>query len=323
MPQNSQNSQRDSSATVNPFALLSEDSQHADEDNTDTIIVAPTTEPTLESRSGRPLRPSRKRQQHNSPPSPPPAPKRRTQKPNNADDPVLDALHRVEAVLARVEERAIRAEKRVKELECSVKSLLKQQPTTLPQPASSPSPTPARLHAEAPSFHLPGLNLDMSGAARLRDLAPGELRKHVDKCLDACGLDFRCLGVNVKEKYKVRVFFKGKDYQAAQKSVDKWVGAMITGEDRVRLYGEQWFPVRVDRVKKSMPMDELGCTLFGKLNNAKVAKMRWLSRPAVEKEHGSILVFLEEKEQVDRLLTECVVHMPGGEIAFPRVFETR
>jgi len=55
MPQNSQNSHQDSSATVNPFALLSQDSQPADEDNTDTIDVAPTVEPILESRSGRPL----------------------------------------------------------------------------------------------------------------------------------------------------------------------------------------------------------------------------------------------------------------------------
>jgi hypothetical protein len=31
----------------------------------------------------------------------------------------------------------------------------------------------------------------------------------------------------------------------------------------------------------------------------------------------------KRKEQVDRLLSEGVVHMPGGEIAFPWLFETK
>jgi len=53
---------------------------------------------------------------------------------------------------------------------------------------------------------------------------------------------------------------------------------MTTGQDQVRVYGEQWFPIRVDWVKKSISMDELGCTWSAKLNNVKVTKMRWLSR---------------------------------------------
>jgi len=321
MPQNSKNSknsQHDGSATVNPFALLSEESQPADEEYTDTVVVA---EPTPESRSGRPLRPSRKRQQHTSPPSPPPAPKRRAPKQYEVGDPVLEALARVEATLARVEERAIRAEKRVEELECTVKDLLQQQHTTPPRTVSPPPPTPP-LHAEAPPFRLPGVNLDISGAPRLRDLAPGQLRERVDECLHAHGLGFQCLGVNVKEKDKIRAFFKGTDYPAAQGAVDKWVHAMAKGEGQVRIYGEQWFPVRVDRVKKSISMDELGCKVVGLLNKVKITKMRWLSRPAVEKAHGSIVIFLEEKEQADKLLSS-VVNMPGGEIAFPRAFLTK
>jgi len=47
--------------------------------------------------------------------------------------------------------------------------------------------------------------------------------------------------------------------------------------------------------------------LFAKLNNGKDLTMRWWSRPAVEKEHGSMVVFLEEKKQVDQFLAEVVV----------------
>jgi hypothetical protein len=239
------------------------------------------------------------------------------------NDQILQALGRIEAALARSEERAERAEKRVEELEVTVKSLL----TTQSRPAEtrtglSPTP-PTTLYANKPQYRLPGVNLDLSGAPQLRDKTPGELRKCVDDGLQACGLEIRNLGVNVKEKDKIRVFFRGDDHGTAQKEVDKWVKAMVKEQGHVRVYGEQWFPVTVDRVRKSMTMDEIGRTLFGKLNSVKVAKMRWLSKPMAGKEHGSIVVFLEEKEQSDRLLTGSVVYLPGGEIAFPRMFETR
>lgn len=68
----------------------------------------------------------------------------------------------------------------------------------------------------------------------------------------------------------------------------------------------------MDRVKKSITMNEIGRTLPDKPNDVRVTRMRWLSKPKVDKEHGSAVVFLEEKEQADRLLTTGVVHLPGG-----------
>ena len=66
--QNSQNSRRDSSASVNPFALLAEDLQPTSQDDTDTIVVPSPSEPRREAWSGRRVKPSHKRQQDNSPP---------------------------------------------------------------------------------------------------------------------------------------------------------------------------------------------------------------------------------------------------------------
>jgi hypothetical protein len=167
---------QDSIADISPFALLSEDTQHVDEQNADTIAI-PSIELVPESRNGRPLRPSRKRQQDNSPPAPPPAAKRRTQTlKDTADNQVLKALERIEAALARSEERAVKAEKRVEELEKTVKSLLTQLKPTVTQPgsspASSPSPSLTLLRAEAPAYRLPGINLDLSAAPQLHDKNP-------------------------------------------------------------------------------------------------------------------------------------------------------
>jgi hypothetical protein len=200
MSQNSQNSQLDSSATVNPFALRSEDLQQADEDNADTIHVASNLNPTPGSRSGRPLRPSRKRQQHTSPPSPPPTLKRRTKSQANVDGLVLEALGRLKAALVRVEDRAIQAEKRVEELESTIKNLLKGQDSASPRPGPSVGPTPARLYADAPALRVPGLNLDISYASQLRDQNARELRKYVGKSLQASRLRFQYLGLNIKDK---------------------------------------------------------------------------------------------------------------------------
>jgi hypothetical protein len=240
---------------------------------------------------------------------------------------VLKALERIEAALARSEERAAKAEKRVEELEKTVKSLLTQLKPTVTQPgstpASPPSPSLAPLRAEAPAYRLPGINLDLSAAPQLHDKNPSELRKLVDERLKLCGLDIKSLGISVKDKHKVRVYFRGSDHPVAQREASKWTRAMVEGPGHVRVYGEQWFPIRVDAVRKDVTTDELGRTLMGKLNNVCVTKMRWLSGPTVGKLHGSMVVFLEEKEQADRLLGGAVVQMPGGEVAFPRVFETK
>jgi hypothetical protein len=318
---NSKKNQLDGIACDSPFSILSKDGQHEDALADSTVVSS--IEPLLESRAGRPLRPSRKRQQECSPSSPGPVSKRRAQKINTpastvTNGQILQAVERVEAALARSEERAAKAEKRVEELEATVKGLLEAQsrPT---ETRTGPSPTPpTTLRVNAPQYRLPGVNLDLSTAPQLRDKTPGELRKCVDDGLQACGLEIKNLGVNVKEKGKIRVFFRGGDHAIAQREIDKWVQAMVRGPGHVRVYGEQWFPVGVDRVKKSVTM---GRTLFGKLNSVGVAKMRWLSKPGVGKEHGSILLFSSRRK--NKLIAGCVVHLPGGEIAFPRVFETR
>ncbi|KAH8800203.1 hypothetical protein F5884DRAFT_809637, partial [Xylogone sp. PMI_703] len=64
----------------------------------------------------------------------------------------------------------------------------------------------------------------------------------------------------------------------------------------------------------------MGCTLFGQMNKVKVHKMRWLGSVSVDKEYRSMIVHLDTKEEVDRLLAKMMVTMANGECAFTRPF---
>jgi hypothetical protein len=76
--------------------------------------------------------------------------------------------------------------------------------------------------------------------------------------------------------------------------------------------------MRVDRVYHEVATDEVGCTIFSQLNKVKVHKMRWLGNVSVDKEYRSIVVYLDAKEEVDRLLAKMTVTMPNGECAYTR-----
>jgi hypothetical protein len=66
--------------------------------------------------------------------------------------------------------------------------------------------------------------------------------------------------------------------------------------------------------------DELGCTIFRRMNGVKVYKMRWLETAFVDKEYRTIVVYLDKKEEVNRLLAKITVEMANGECAFTQLF---
>jgi hypothetical protein len=66
--------------------------------------------------------------------------------------------------------------------------------------------------------------------------------------------------------------------------------------------------------------DELGYTLLGRVNGVKVYKMRWLGTASINKENRTMVVYLDKKEEVNRLLVNRTVEMANGECAFTRLF---
>jgi hypothetical protein len=78
--------------------------------------------------------------------------------------------------------------------------------------------------------------------------------------------------------------------------------------------------MRVDRAYYRAVVDEMGCLIFGQLNGVKVHKMIWLGNVLVDKEYRSMVVYLDTKEEADRLLAKMTVTMANSECVFTRPF---
>ncbi|KAH9203832.1 hypothetical protein DL95DRAFT_472038 [Leptodontidium sp. 2 PMI_412] len=173
-----------------------------------------------------------------------------------------------------------------------------------PWPPSSPQPSIA-------PGQIPGIGLDLSRVAipEIKEGNAGTVRRRVNEALKGKGIT--CLGVNSKGNGRYRLLFHGDDVDKVRRD-DTWLRTHFD-----TLYGEQWYPMRVDRVYHEVATDEVGCTLFGRLNGVKVHKMRWLGNVSVDKEYRSMVIYLDTKEEVDRLLAEMTVTMANGECASP------
>lgn len=310
MPKNSKNSL--SSRKGNPFDLLNESA------GDESITVQST------SARGRPL----KRTQPFEPNSPPHAKRANSTKTTTPQvAPALDdadqwtqvkaLLARVETALVAAEHRAEKAEKRIETLEEFIRNeLFPRINTSSPTNRSSPpSPPPSPPLPVAPA-HLPGIGLDLSRVTipEIKEGNAGTVRRRVNEALKE--KDITCLGVNSKGSGRYRLLFHSKDVDNVRRD-EAW---LRTHFDRGTIYGEQWYPMRVDRVHHEVAVDEMGCTLFGQMNGIKVHKMRWLGNVSVDKEYRSIVVYLDRREDVDQLLAKMTVTMANGECAYTRPF---
>jgi hypothetical protein len=215
------------------------------------------------------------------------------------------------------ERRAEKAEQRIETLEEFIRNELFPRittsfPTCPPPPSSPPSSPPPSI---APG-QIPGIGLDLSRVEipEIKEGNAGDVRRRVNEALKERGIT--CLGVNSKGNGRYRLLFQGKDIDNVRKD-DAWVR---THFDRGTLYGEQWYPVRVDRAYHKVATDEMGCSIFGQLNGVKVHKMRWLGNVSVDKEYRSMVVYLDAREEVDMLLAKMTVTMANGECAYTRPF---
>jgi hypothetical protein len=281
-------------------------SEVEDDTNKDEITSSTATRART-STQGRPL----KRTQPYNPESPP-RKKSVSTKPGATTslNSNTDQLLRIEALLKRVEERAEWAEKRVESLEKFIRNELFPRiagPVSAPAPASRsaspPSPPPSLVRGP-----LPGIGLDLSRVQdrEIKEGNAGVVRQRANEALKERGIT--CLGVNSKGKGRYRLLFKEADVDGLRRD-DSWVR---THFDKGVPYGEQWYPIRIDKAYREVATDELGCTIFGRMNGVKVHKMRWLGTASVDKEYRTMVVYLDRKEEVDRLLAKITVEMANG-----------
>ena len=128
-----------------------------------------------------------------------------------------------------------------------------------PSPPPSPAPGP-----------LPGIGLDLRRVqdSKIKEGNAGTVRRRANEALKERGV--ACLGVNSKGNGRYRLLFREADVGKVRQD-DSWVK---THFNKGTLYGEQWYPLRIDRAYRGVATGELGCTLFGRMNGVKVHKMR-------------------------------------------------
>ncbi|KJZ69937.1 hypothetical protein HIM_10675 [Hirsutella minnesotensis 3608] len=322
MPRKSKNSTKRNS---NQFELLDDEDDGTNDNVTCGIIVANSTsaaDVTRTSARGRPLKPTLQF-------DPEPRPSRKKSavpkaKSTNADPNVNeDSLARIEALLKRVEERAERAEKRVESLEEFIRNELFPRVASPPESAT-PSAPHQQQHQHLPPSPppspvpgpLPGIGLDVSRVldSDIKEGNAGTIRRRANAALEKLGVT--CLGVNSKGNGRFRLLFRETDVDKVRQN-DTWIK---THFDKGTLYGEQWYPLRVDRAHRGVATDDIGCAVFERMNGVKVHKMRWLGTASVDKEYRSLVVHLDKKEEVDRLLAKRTVEMANGECAYTRPF---
>ena len=220
------------------------------------------------------------------------------------------------------EHRAEKAEKRIETLKEFIRNELfpRINKSSLADPLLPLSPLSSPLPSVPPPSVVPGqiprIGLDLSRVAipEIRQGNAGTVRKRVNEALKEKGIT--CIRVNSKGNSRYRLLFHKSDIDKVRRD-DTWLQKHF---DRGKLYGEQWYPMRVDRVFRKVAVDEMGGALFGQMNGVKVHEMWWLGNVSEDKEHRSMAVYLDTKEEVDRLLTGVTVNMANEECAFTRPF---
>jgi hypothetical protein len=138
--------------------------------------------------------------------------------------------------------------------------------------------------------------------------------------------EIRCLGIlRTPGEQKIKILLKNVEEADCLRTNDNWLHKYFPG---ARLQGEQWYPIKVDRVNKlSLSSDansiisETKINEIGEENNVKINKVRWLSRPS-DKQFGSVVVYLAKKEDAEMLLERQIMDFKGDS-GFTRVYERR
>ena len=167
-----------------------------------------------------------------------------------------------------------RAEKRLEALEEFIRNkLFPRLGNTVPAPTELASAIHQHLPPSPPSSPapgpLPGIGLDISRTQddRVREGNAGTVRRRANEAVEEKGVT--CLGVNSRGNGRYRLLFRKADIDEVRRD-DSWVTTHFNKGTR---YGEQWYPLRIDRAYREVVTDELGCALFGRMDGVKVHKI--------------------------------------------------
>lgn len=140
--------------------------------------------------------------------------------------------------------------------------------------------------------------------------------------------NWRCRAVTKDAKNTKRIRITCRD-ETEQQLVKQAVETKIAPDaPGVRVMRDELHPIKVDNVNRLAVLDDNGeiragaAEALSQENDAKIAKIGWLSKKGIPKAYGSMVVYITKESDARRLLAEGFFHA-GGESGYTGVFERR
>jgi hypothetical protein len=193
--------------------------------------------------------------------------------------------------------------------------------------ASPSSLASSNTRAARAGLGLPAVVLDLRSAtdetkALVDD--PTQTREKIRATLkdDAATANVEIEGVKPTSRTTVKIFVDSEESIENLRRATHWLDAL----PGARLQGEQWFPIKLNDVKKESVFDASGAeredfakTFKEENGGAQIKKIIWLSGT---KRYGSMAIYLSRLADAESLLTRRIVHV-RGEASFSDLFYER
>jgi hypothetical protein len=247
------------------------------------------------------------------------------------------ALYRKELEESRKEVNELHKE--VTNLKDLIQALLLGAPTTLPSTqvsspgrswtsiASQSSLASSNTRAARAGLGLPAVTLDLHSAGEQTKALveePAQTREKIRTALqgDTTTANIDVVGIKSTSSTTVKVFVDSEESVANLRQATHWLNAF----PGAKLQGEQWFPIKLNDVKKESVFEASGAQredFAGSFQDengvAEMKKIIWLSG---KKRYGSMAIYLSRQADADALLSRRIAHV-RGEAAFPDTFYER
>jgi regulator of replication initiation timing len=129
-----------------------------------------------------------------------------------------------------------------------------------------------------------------------------------------------------RDLHRMRIIVRSETEADLIRMHPQWLETHFSGG---RLRGEQWYPVKVDRVDKLKIMNDERTQVkegleqqLSEENEVRIMKIATLGKPATHKLYCSMVVYLKKKEDAEKLLNDRIMTI-GAEAGFTSAYEYR
>jgi len=197
------------------------------------------------------------------------------------------------------------------------------------QPLVSPQRASHVPESQSTPHNLPGIYLDSTalvnpqfGSSDVKTVRE-QIRQALYSHPGTKGVGWTGVARRRSDYSKTRICLRTQEDAALARNHDGWLQSHFRGAP---MEGEQWYPVKGDRVNKNSICDESlirlredACVKLGTEKSILIRKMRFIARPNPDKLYCSVVLYLASRPEAERLLNRKYIDV-DGEVAYTRVF---